>query len=361
MSHGYTDNRNFGLDIIRAVSIILVLLSHAFTFEHVELGVWGVEVFFVLSGFLIGQILIRDFQNGITLKGILHFWKRRWYRTLPLYYAVILIKFIFFDSSLGWKILAYVFFLQNNFVGISFFGVSWSLVIEEWFYLLFPIGFLILFRKGFTARTFLYTVIALILSFIALRTAWVMYSGRPFDGIRPNFIFRFDSLLIGVLLAHIKLHYNAVYYKLGSIKWFVPGLILMLFLAFDLGKIHPAVGLSKADSFTFYRTFWFALFSFSVMLVIPFFESNTFIKRMATIKPLFYFFTWTSILTYSMYLIHMFVFQIPVATDNTFLLVSIHFLLLYACSWLIFRFYEHPMMMLRDKELFKKQKRPSIT
>jgi peptidoglycan/LPS O-acetylase OafA/YrhL len=355
MSQTYTDNRNFGLDVIRALSIILVLLSHTFVFDSVELGVWGVEVFFVLSGFLIGQILIRDFQNGITLKGIVHFWKRRWYRTLPLYYAVILIKFIFFDSSLGWKIIAYVFFLQNNFVGISFFGVSWSLVIEEWFYLLFPLGFLILFRKGFTPRVFLVTVIALILGFIALRTGWVLYSHRTFDGIRPNFIFRFDSLLIGVFLAHIKMHYNSVYYKLGSIKWFLLGLLLMLFLIFDIGKIHTD-GLSKADSHVFYRTLWFALFSFSVFLIIPFFESNNFIKKAASIKPLFYFFTWTSILTYSIYLIHMFVFQIPVGTDNPFLVVPIHFLLLYGCSYLIFRFYEHPMMSLRDKPLFKRKK-----
>ncbi len=354
MKFNVTDNRNFGLDLIRALSITLVLLSHTFIFNTVELGVWGVEVFFVLSGFLIGQILIRDFQNGISLSGILNFWKRRWYRTLPLYYAVILIKFIFFDSSLGWKIIVYIFFLQNNFVGIGFFGVSWSLVIEEWFYLLLPIGFIILFRKGFSKQTFLYSIIAMIVGFIALRTAWVIHSNRPFDGIRPNFIFRFDSLLIGVFLAHLKIHYNYIYFKLSSIKWFLLGVLLMVFLIFNLGKTHVA-GVSRADSYVFYRTLWFALFSFSVFLVIPFFENSVTIKKISTVKPLFLIFTWTSILTYSMYLIHMFVFQIPFGTENNLISIFGHFILLYAFSYVIFRFYEHPMMTLRDKKIFNRR------
>ncbi len=348
-------SRNFGLDIIRALSIILVLLSHLFTFDTIELGVWGVEVFFVLSGFLIGQILIRDFQNGITVSGILNFWKRRWYRTLPLYYAVIFIKFIFFDSSLGWKIIAYVFFLQNNFVGINFFGVSWSLVIEEWFYLAIPIGFIIVFKNGFTKKAFLQTTLALILGFITLRTAWVIYSGRPFDAIRPNFIFRFDSLLIGVLLAHLKIHYDAIYAKLTELKFFILGIVLMLVLIFSLGKTHTE-GISRADAHIFYRTIWFALFSFSVFLIIPFVEGSRTIKKVAGNKPLFLFFTWTSVLTYSMYLIHMFVFHIPVPTDNSIVVMTCHFILLYVFSFIIYRFYEHPMMMLRDKKFFGKPK-----
>src|ERR1035437_361726 len=155
--------RNFGLDIIRAISISLVIIAHSFAIKNVELGVWGVEVFFVLSGFLIGQILIRDFTNGISFKKIMYFWKRRWFRTLPLYYAVILVKFIFFDSSLGLKFFAYIFFLQNNFVGISFLPVSWSLVVEEWFYLTLPLLLFLFLKNGIEKKYFLYFLISSIL------------------------------------------------------------------------------------------------------------------------------------------------------------------------------------------------------
>ena len=77
-------NRIFGLDVIRSISIFLVLLSHTFAIQIFEFGILGVEIFFVLSGFLIGQILIRNFDSGISLSKITDFWKRRWFRTLPL-------------------------------------------------------------------------------------------------------------------------------------------------------------------------------------------------------------------------------------------------------------------------------------
>jgi len=112
-------NRNLGLDLIRAVAISLVLFAHSIqsVIFGISIGVLGVEIFFVLSGYLIGQILIRDFSNNASISTLANFWLRRWFRTLPLYYAIILFKFIFIDHSLGYKIFAFVFFLQNNFVG----------------------------------------------------------------------------------------------------------------------------------------------------------------------------------------------------------------------------------------------------
>jgi peptidoglycan/LPS O-acetylase OafA/YrhL len=106
------------------------------------MGTLGVEIFFVLSGFLIGQILLRDFEQGVNFKKLLHFWKRRWIRTIPVYYLVLFLKFVL-APAIGINIIWYFLFLQNNIYGIDFFGVSWSLVIEEWFYLLIPFGLLI--------------------------------------------------------------------------------------------------------------------------------------------------------------------------------------------------------------------------
>src|ERR1039458_8648984 len=81
------NRRNFGLDALRAAAIMMVLLCHM-TGALKFLGIYGVELFFVLSGFLIGDILIRSAarKGRFEFKDLTEFWTRRWFRTLPNYY-----------------------------------------------------------------------------------------------------------------------------------------------------------------------------------------------------------------------------------------------------------------------------------
>ena len=96
----------------------------------------GVELFFALSGFLIGRLLITLAEGGVTPLRIGRFWARRWLRTLPLYYVVWL--------AMSWRFGLWhwrdLLFLQNFYPeqGQAL-VVSWSLVMEEFFYLLFPL------------------------------------------------------------------------------------------------------------------------------------------------------------------------------------------------------------------------------
>lgn len=145
--------RIFGLDLLRAIAIICVLIAHttfiisekldnAFTYEF---GFLGVEFFFVLSGFLIGGILIKltTSEGGLSFEKIKSFWIRRWFRTLPNYYLIFVfssINEVLYRHHYDSHFLTFLIFSQNfTSPPPPFFNVSWSLSIEEWFYVTFPI------------------------------------------------------------------------------------------------------------------------------------------------------------------------------------------------------------------------------
>ncbi|WP_317898620.1 acyltransferase family protein [Aurantibacillus circumpalustris] len=337
-------NRNFGLDIIRAVSIFLVIIAHYFSFS-VELGLVGVQFFFILSGFLIGQILIKQFTAGASSNEVLKFWKRRWYRTLPLYYLILVLKILFYSNPFGWKMIVYFFFLQANFVGISFFSVSWSLVVEEWFYIFLPLATFLFFRNGIEKKKFLYFLLTIIILFFCARFMWNYFE----KGI---ILYQFDCMLIGVFLALLKLKFNYLYLKLNSLPLFVVGLCAVVLLTFSLGdiKLVPLFDV-------FYRVVWVFLLSVSITFIVPFVEQSEFVNiKLKQFKFLYLPITWTSILTYSIYLIHMEVYRF-IYLSNQLAGFMLCLSVIYLCSFIIYYFYEHPMMMLREEFSFRQYKK----
>ena len=141
----FSKTRNFGLDCVRAIAIFMVLLSHArqaFTDPDIGLpltfgGWFGVELFFALSGFLIGTILIKLFNNGATQSRLGRFWFRRWMRTLPSYFFILIFYWMFFGQVQYSDFILLQWPINHN-QGVV--PVSWSLAVEEWFYIIFPIG-----------------------------------------------------------------------------------------------------------------------------------------------------------------------------------------------------------------------------
>jgi len=200
--------RNFGLDLMRAAAILMVVFAHYFASTPLEGGgLLGVEVFFVLSGFLIGDILVRSFQEeGATWAMLGNFWTKRWFRTLPNY-GVFLFFHLFFvllatsQMEPGWY--AYPFFLQNFWQPApGFFRESWSLAVEEWFYLLFPLLAVILNGGGklkpsaLLATVAVFLVVPTILRGVA-SAAWDLQT------IRMVVPLRLDTMMYGVLAAMI--------------------------------------------------------------------------------------------------------------------------------------------------------------
>ena len=350
-------SRNFGLDLVRAISIWFVLLKHGgFNIPGMSpltLGTIGVEVFFVLSGFLIGGILLREFESNDTFFKILkRFWVRRWYRILPLYYLAIFVKFIFIENEVGWNILYYVFFLQNNFYGISFYGVTWSLVIEEWFYLFAPFFLWVVLTKIQTQKLQLLALAGFLASIIGLRFGYVLLTDVGYSGINANFPFRFDSLFLGVTVAYIKRYYKNVFAQLASPKVFALGLVLFIgYISVFWSWANPV---NLINEMLFPRTVGFFVLPFSIALTIPFISLY---KTAPTGNILKLAYSWwvtkTSVYTYAIYLIHTIIFKYTFSTQfeilGDFGQMIFGIVITYVLAALVYRGFEKPILDFRDR------------
>lgn len=147
--------RIFGLDILRFIAVSTVVIGH--TFYTLPIGADptfvrcvffdGVNIFFTLSGFLIGGILINKLsEKPASFSTLATFWRDRWLRTLPAYFFVLTFIIIVEGGHFG-EFKWHFIFLQNLHTGeFKGFRESWSLSIEEWFYLTTPILFVIALR-----------------------------------------------------------------------------------------------------------------------------------------------------------------------------------------------------------------------
>lgn len=220
------NQRAFGLDILRATAISLVVVSHTSSIiipsGHRNalltfMGHTGVELFFVLSGFLIGTIILKlQLPNQIFIPGrIANFWIRRWFRTLPNYYFVLLIYFAvdidkLIHTAAKYDIWKYFLFLQSTLpTHTSIFAVSWSLAIEEWFYFLFPLAYL-LFQlmgrtfhiKNYTYRAYLITAVFFIVSGLVL--GWALTHMGWGGSMRKFTPVRIGAIAVGAIAAYLK-------------------------------------------------------------------------------------------------------------------------------------------------------------
>ncbi len=230
-------HRNYGLDLVRALAISIVLAAH-FAKKMEVLGFWGVELFFVLSGFLIGQILWRNFNlsNYWNFKHVFNFWSRRWWRTLPNYYLFLLITLVFsyyvyFPMPGSFAVFTkYLWFGQDlvNTNNNGFYSFSWSLCIEEWFYLLFPIFLLLFTALGFQKKqSFLFTFIVFFIASISFR---FYLSNAGIGSIRTITLARLDSICCGVVIAYITTVFSLSVYLKRIV--FASGILILFISAF---------------------------------------------------------------------------------------------------------------------------------
>jgi peptidoglycan/LPS O-acetylase OafA/YrhL len=220
-------NRLPGLDTLRALAILVVMVFHLQRllpdiFHPIARYGWmGVDLFFVLSGYLIGSQLLKPVRDGKHLS-LLDFYRKRAYRILPVYLVVLaLYEFwpLWREASGISPLWQFLTFTENFFIDYSVnqaFSHVWSLCVEEHFYLLLPMIVLLLSRKASARKT-----VAVLTLFVALGLAVRSYVyfhallplGRDSDDFGVHYIeriyyptyTRLDPLLAGVALALMRI------------------------------------------------------------------------------------------------------------------------------------------------------------
>jgi peptidoglycan/LPS O-acetylase OafA/YrhL len=232
------------LDGLRGIAILLVVLYHNFSFiPFLNYGWLGVDLFFVLSGFLITEILLskRNARNYFK-----NFYTRRMLRIFPLYYLCLILfililptlknfpfNFNFYTGNQLW----FWFYIENWLLILKPWGDStlvlnhfWSLAVEEQFYLIWPI--VVVFIRKPKHLLWLCTSLLII---VVLSRCYIWFNRNIYPAYSSIFLFtRIDGILIGAILAIVKLiNYN--FLKKYSYL-VISGLALLNFIFYFINK-----------------------------------------------------------------------------------------------------------------------------
>jgi peptidoglycan/LPS O-acetylase OafA/YrhL len=293
------ENRIVGLDLLRFIAIFYVFWGHGEILVPNELT-WlynipiilpfeGVSVFFVLSGFLIGTILNKTiFNTDFKSDDLVRFWLRRWFRTIPLY-LIVLILLIILSNDLWNNNFLYFIFCQNLFFNHpDFFGVAWSLSVEEWFYFLFP-GLLFLLIKILKNKMDSLFIITILFILLPLALRMFFFNNIDVEISKKIVLLRLDSMMYGVFASIIYFHKNELWRKFEKYSILISSLILILLFTKNYYLSSNNI-----------KIFTFNLESLSVMFLLPYLSS---VKkfRFQTINKLI---VYVSKISFSLYLIH---------------------------------------------------------
>jgi peptidoglycan/LPS O-acetylase OafA/YrhL len=276
--------RHQGLDVLRGVAILLTITNHwskdllpgipelsgwqgAIHWRLRGLGWTGVDLFFVLSGFLIGGLLVAELQKTSHLR-VGRFLIRRGFKIWPSYFALLLVLCVtntygFFDFS---SVAAFIkcalvrLFFLHNYIDVGPNGPTWTLAVEEHFYTTLP--FFILLIIGLNHRTNDFralpiAAIGVLIFIFALRCHHAIY-GELRDGDHMFSHYRIDTLILGVLCQYAwRFHRETLqrFFKHRLLTWAIAILL-----------IAPSSFLSRTDPFMF--TIGFSMLAYGYAMIL---------------------------------------------------------------------------------------------
>ena len=357
--------RNYSIDILRGLSILLVLIHHFNipyklhdTFLGIQLfeeslttliarnGNYGVTMFFVISGFLITQNTLHRYGSISNIK-IKDFYIRRFARIVPC--LVLLVVLVSFLGWLGWQpflnqspnnieisyattvFAAFSFWMniliiQYGWVNYAL-GVLWSLSVEEVFYIAFPVLCLLLKR----INLFIISLLAIITYAPYFRS---LHFGSENGAYLYHYFSSFDGIAIGSLTALI-----ASKFSLGAVNRFylIPIISLLMCCVYFYAPIKEV------------STWGISVFAFlTAILLFCFSQKNKSVQPKFVLSK---FLVWMGQRSYEMYLFHLIVlgvikvFYLPKQTlpIEKIILLPVYFVAVFILSWLIEKYYSTPL------------------
>jgi peptidoglycan/LPS O-acetylase OafA/YrhL len=300
-------------------------------------------------------------QQQVTLKTLFGFWTRRWFRTLPNYFLILIILislgFHYQTLTATSHFNSYFFFLANfkDAMPDFLFPEAWSLSIEEWFYLLIPVFiFILVAAYHYKPKT---AVLTVAVSVIVFSTAfryyrllhWPHITGEQIDSsFRKQVITRLDSLMFGVIGAFILYYYPLIWKRYAKQLFFIG--ILLLYAGF-LQYLFGYFGL------TYTCVFSYSLESIGFLCLFPC------VSQLITGKGwIYHIITYISVVSYSIYLINYSIVKYYIigyfdrhlfknisGSYLPFVQYFVFWVITIFASILLYKYFEKPMTDLRER------------
>jgi len=368
------EKRAIGPDILRGLAILLVMSWHMPwveyppLFQHIrDFGWLGVDIFFVLSGYLIGTELLKPVQAG-QAPDLRVFYLKRAFRILPVF-LLILTAYALFPvlrereaMSPLWRYLTFTLNFGLDAKTFGTFTHAWSLCVEEHFYLILPALVVILRRFKMPWPATALAAAVLIGGMLLRHHIWSDWHAAEGDGVQfftqlyyPSYN-RLDGLLMGVCMAALRLFYPTVWTRFAKPVFTLPMAIFCLGVTGYMNQVDGVI-LSEAGSIVFYP-----LFSLGVAALLA-----TFL----TIEPHLQAARWSGLgyiaaISYSLYLSHKIVIHIddlllPKAWMTGWSQVAIYYVTSIAVASALYFAIERTFMQMRNRVLVRMKKPPQRT
>jgi peptidoglycan/LPS O-acetylase OafA/YrhL len=348
-----TRERLFELDVLRGIAILLVMGVHVPAYPiWSTIGGWGVDLFFVLSGFLISNLLFTEYQDTGDIQ-LLRFFFRRALKLYPSFYLLLgltMVYCFFWHVPFRKQDLLGELVLTQNYIG-KIWGHTWSLAVEEHFYLLLPLVLTLMMRRRtknedpFQALPYLFLGVAVSCLLLRVGNAWRHPVFSYHVHYEPSHL-RIDSLFFGVFLSYLHNFRRPFLQKLVSGPWRLP-----LSIAGILA-LSPALLLPATDPIIYTVGFTLVYFSFGTMLLLSIYKE----KERTRAKPGI---AVQSIARMGAYSYTLYLWHVPMAqvfgsiasrlpAVNEYVLHAVYFATSMAVGILASKLVERPILKLRD-------------
>ena len=337
--------RYSNIDQLRFIAALTVAMSHLIISANGSnlnleiLSSISVEVFFIISGFVLAPQILKVAKSK-NIDNYKIFLIRRWYRTIPLYILSLTLTSIILGQIFSFDFLKYLFFIQNFFkiiVELDYFSISWSLSVEEWFYLIFPFFLFIFFKfYKFDDRKLIMSASILFIFLILLIRLININEDEWGSSVRRVVLFRLDSIVFGFILYFYK---DKIIDNFFNKVWLLTSIIVTAIIVFKILEINAS------KNIIFYKIIFHYVVALWGLLVVLFFyiidkkiEKNYLIKLNLFLGKI----------SYSIYLFHLLIIYIISLLNISIILTIFLFLFVQIfISTLMYYYFEKPILKLR--------------